>query len=351
MLENLDKVEWSILTHAYGTAEDVPKQISDLAALDDKTRKAGYSALYCTICHQGSRYQASALTVSFLFELLNDQNVPDRAQVIYLLVHLAVGCPDYYVPSGFDPDREFPNVSNLRSIEREANAAYKKLCAASEDARIELTADESDLANRVYELWACDAYKAVERKASMFHRLTDDSQSEVRIAALYAISFFPMCAEESTRVSLRVIHSPDTSPLIRGHALLTLGITDTYLKTQRNMPLFESYLQGTDALVRMCASLAMLTRSIQSGSLSFRRESIGNNNGRDSESWNLPEKEPAPLVVRQTAGLFCGSITHAKAKERHTHCSNALGRNKSNSTKSFFAVSQRVAELYLSCPA
>ena len=39
MLEELDRIDWKKLQHAYGSAKDVPDQIRALASNDDEIRK------------------------------------------------------------------------------------------------------------------------------------------------------------------------------------------------------------------------------------------------------------------------------------------------------------------------
>ncbi|MHC5903018.1 hypothetical protein ACVNF4_03755 [Streptomyces sp. S6] len=62
---DLDTVQWHTLTHAYGTAEDVPGLIRALYEGDEPADEAIYE-LYGNIHHQGSVYEASAPAVPFL---------------------------------------------------------------------------------------------------------------------------------------------------------------------------------------------------------------------------------------------------------------------------------------------
>lgn len=57
MLENLDKVNWANLTHAYGEASDVPALLLELASPDAATRKEAHYYLYGNIIHQGMVYE------------------------------------------------------------------------------------------------------------------------------------------------------------------------------------------------------------------------------------------------------------------------------------------------------
>ena len=107
MLEGLDKIDWSRLNHAYGAASDVPGQIRDLVSPNAKKRDHALWSLYGNIFHQGTRYQATAYAVPFLFEIAENQKSPDRHQIIELLVSLALGYAEEYLPYGIDPDQVF----------------------------------------------------------------------------------------------------------------------------------------------------------------------------------------------------------------------------------------------------
>jgi hypothetical protein len=70
MLEGLERIDWERLTHAYGSAGEVPGWIRELTSDDAAVRKRAFDVLEGSICHQGSRYRAIAPAVTFLFELL-----------------------------------------------------------------------------------------------------------------------------------------------------------------------------------------------------------------------------------------------------------------------------------------
>src|SRR5713226_2305511 len=100
MLEQLDSIAWSELTHAYGSASDVPNQIRALASKHQKTREQALWELYGNIFHQGTRYQATPHAIPFLYELLGFEDIPDRHEIVYLLVSLALGYEESYLPDG-----------------------------------------------------------------------------------------------------------------------------------------------------------------------------------------------------------------------------------------------------------
>jgi hypothetical protein len=90
MLENLDKISWKKLKHAYGEAADVPGLIRKLASKDIKDREDALWYLYGNIWHQGTVYEATSYAVPFLIELLENP-VPDRDKILLYLAELACG--------------------------------------------------------------------------------------------------------------------------------------------------------------------------------------------------------------------------------------------------------------------
>lgn len=59
-LTRLDDVPWSALTHAYGSAEDVPDLLRALGAPDADTRECAWHDLHGSIWRQGSIYEATS---------------------------------------------------------------------------------------------------------------------------------------------------------------------------------------------------------------------------------------------------------------------------------------------------
>lgn len=91
MLLDLDSVPWNALTHAYGSANDVPELLRDLGSADEKHCNAAIYELYGNIWHQGTVYEASSYAVPFLIQILGDENNPCRDQILMLLSDLANG--------------------------------------------------------------------------------------------------------------------------------------------------------------------------------------------------------------------------------------------------------------------
>src|SRR4051794_15912341 len=106
MLDALDDIDWDSLEHAYGPATDVPGHLRGLLAGAADERRRALSGLYAGLCHQGTRYEASAVAVPFLLDLLADEATPDRAAIAGLVAGIAVGQHEVWLPGGF-PIGEF----------------------------------------------------------------------------------------------------------------------------------------------------------------------------------------------------------------------------------------------------
>src|SRR5581483_10234818 len=95
-MNDLDKIPWKNLTHAYGSAQDVPDLLRALrsAPPDLKDEESPLGQLFGNICHQGTVYDATAYAVPFLLELAADKRTPDRVGVLSLLGAIAEASSD-----------------------------------------------------------------------------------------------------------------------------------------------------------------------------------------------------------------------------------------------------------------
>ncbi len=91
MLERLDEVPWPTLTHAYGSAADVPDLLRALASGDPDEREAALSELHGSVWHQGTVYPATPHVVPFLLELLAEPELEGKAGLLHYLGQLARG--------------------------------------------------------------------------------------------------------------------------------------------------------------------------------------------------------------------------------------------------------------------
>ncbi len=89
MLEEIQDIDWSRLSHAYGPAMDVPALLRALATPNEDEREAALDQLYSTIWHQGSVYDATAAAVPFLIEIAEGSLPPWRERLVDFLGEIA----------------------------------------------------------------------------------------------------------------------------------------------------------------------------------------------------------------------------------------------------------------------
>jgi HEAT repeat protein len=176
VLDTLDDVPWAELTHAYGSAADVPDTIRGLTSPDGEVRKSSRLRLWSSIFHQGTRWEASSYAVPFLVELAADASVADRQEILDLLVHLAVGYQDPWLRHGFQ----------------------------REEVRCEQEALDSE--GNEWKVDVVNVYDAVVAHAATLVALAEnDPDAGVRRAAVYAVAFLPDASELSLPALARVI--------------------------------------------------------------------------------------------------------------------------------------------------
>jgi hypothetical protein len=72
---DIDAIDWSKLSHAYGNATDVPLLLQQARSSNPAEREAAFQELHPRIAHQGSVYEATAFALPFLIEMLRS---PER---------------------------------------------------------------------------------------------------------------------------------------------------------------------------------------------------------------------------------------------------------------------------------
>ncbi|MEO1166218.1 MAG: hypothetical protein AAFV98_20735 [Chloroflexota bacterium] len=98
MLETLDTVDWANLTHAYSRtysgASNIPPLIRGLTSSDEENRKRAYEKLFDCIFHQSTIYEATAYVVPFLIELLQNDSVEAKDDMLHMLNTVQRGMND-----------------------------------------------------------------------------------------------------------------------------------------------------------------------------------------------------------------------------------------------------------------
>ncbi|MER7760615.1 hypothetical protein [Streptomyces sp. NPDC097619] len=84
ILKGMGRVRWRELTHAYGTAEEVPGRLSRVAWGDEPTSADALADLGLWL-GELAVFDATAATVPFLWDLAVTRSVPTRPDVLALL--------------------------------------------------------------------------------------------------------------------------------------------------------------------------------------------------------------------------------------------------------------------------
>ncbi len=220
MLERLNEVDWTRLTHAFGEASDVPGYIRALSSNDREERDEAIGSLFGTIWHQGTVYGATAVAVPFLVELLEVRHVAGKDEILHLLAGIAEGHSYIDVHGaafqrmGMEPGSEQERADFEARLQRELG-------------------------------WVRAASEAVEAGVPTYRKLRFDDDPAVRIFAAYTLAhclgrseeIIPeliawIRAEEQARVRAALIlalASLETAKVGRGagHALIDVQIGPT----------------------------------------------------------------------------------------------------------------------------
>jgi hypothetical protein len=240
MLEGLNKVDWTKLTHAYGEASDVPELIRSLASKDKEERKNALWELYGNIFHQGTRYEATPHAIPFIFELIRDPQVLDKANLIKFTVDLALGYPEAFLPKG-------PNVEDW---------AF--------DAKQLKEEEEAEGLDDIDEDWLkhidafIDSYKSVLKEVPTYYKFLESKDSELKIMAIFAIAWFREVASESA-TKVRPLITKEKDELILANLIISLSMLDSYIEDKKDEQLFRNLLSSHNSiLVKMAAAIALV---------------------------------------------------------------------------------------------
>lgn len=242
MLEQLESIPWSTLLHAYGPATDVPQQIQALASANPETRERALWELYGNIFHQGTRYQATPYAVPFLYELLRTASVPDKHDLIYLLVSLALGYEEIYLPDGLDTvafrSRLAQAEQQLSSAER---AEYEKYGSSP---RIEI-----------------DCYDAVRQEVPTLLGLLNNDDPHIRTAAVYALAWFPEEVATSLPRIFQLLNK-ETEPVTIATVILTIGLLARETSADEILGKLSPFLFHDALLIRVAAAIGVARKPL-----------------------------------------------------------------------------------------
>jgi hypothetical protein len=249
MLDDLDDIDWSSLEHAYGPATDVPEHLRGLLAGSAQERGRALSGLYGGICHQGTRYEASAPAVPFLLELLEDPATPDRAAIAGLVAAVAVGQHETWLPGGFP-------VADLRAAAAGGAELLRAAPPPAEDdededfdgeTRLDYWEGLDDAQQGALAAYVdVAAYDAVGAGQPVLRGLLADGDAAVRAGAAFTLGWFG--EDPAANVAALTGAVGDLSRSVAATALVALGLLGT------TMP---AALQDPKAEIRWGAAIAL----------------------------------------------------------------------------------------------
>lgn len=311
----LDRVQWHALSHAYGSAEDVPELIRALYQEDEETADEALYELYGNIHHQGSVYPASAPAVPFLAHAV--RHAPGRRdELLMLLAALADHDPED-VDSPHWPD------SSVAAVCTELCRVLPELLPCLEDAE------------RVVRRAALRAVAAVAELLPAELRVF----VAARVDALYATDPVPAVRADALVVLTRFGH--EVMPL--DSALPEVRLTAALLAAERSAPPYPPELVEiiaedgadpdpgdddfpwsgtttqdthlTELLTRdPDAALAVAARWIAAGDLASRGSWLAR---EIVETWR--DREPEVL------NLLLAALSHQKDPSALAHCLRTIG--------------------------
>lgn len=240
--------DWAGLYHAYGRAVDVPGQLAALSGSDPAARRAAVSALSGRVCHQGTRWPASAHVVAPLVALVDAPSTPDRDTVLRVLHAVAIGnlCDDE-LP--FNRTRAFAEADRVGPADEDE---VLRVLFEEEDPDIDAVADVADA---VALHWAAEAYRAAERHtASFLTWLRDPDPAVATLAAALLVWFAPVPG-----LSRALAAVPCDAADARASANLALAYLPGHPGTDE-LGALATCLAAPDEVVRVTAAIALARR-------------------------------------------------------------------------------------------
>jgi len=227
VLEGMDEIDWRNLRDAYGSARDVPRYIREVAASDAEDWNEAIENLFTHICHQGTVYEATALAVPYLIELLTHPEIKPRHWVLYLLGDIARDYSYAYEP-GAESDTSAERVEQR----------YPHWLAWGQ---------RRD--------WVTKARAAVVAGFDQYMSLLADHDWLVRIAAPYPLVICDQHSSEIVEALRRVVRS-DPDARVRASALLGWGMLCNGDRSYFQQ--CEHLLENAESeFVRLAAAMAM----------------------------------------------------------------------------------------------
>ncbi|MDR2870707.1 MAG: HEAT repeat domain-containing protein [Deferribacteraceae bacterium] len=251
MFEGLDKINWKKLHHAYGSAEDVPDLLHALASQDSKARKKAYYELWGNIYHQGSVWQASPYTISFLYELIAAEDTPDKEDVINYILYLATGEPDYYLPFGMGSWESFDEDYKNWQAKRESWLAFGQAVSTKDEDKRSYNSDEHDNAR-------LDCYFEAAQGVPILIKASYSADEDMRVYAVWALAYFPRLLNKEAITRICELAKAGKTPREQAGALFALSMISYQMQNVDYLPIFEELFKADDIFVKTAAAVGII---------------------------------------------------------------------------------------------
>ncbi len=153
---NIDDVPWEELTHAYGSAEDIPKLIKNLSTSDLELFDETLDELFGNIWHQGTVYEATTYALPFLIDILRKGKTIDNSYIATLIASIASGQGYYQAHSKVEIINQPENLEKLLEKERQIVKDIREISIDAIDLLIPYIKHESTEVRRaIAEAFGC----------------------------------------------------------------------------------------------------------------------------------------------------------------------------------------------------
>jgi len=225
-LAGLDDVPWAELKHNFGPVDAVP---SELRAL-----QAGQStSLWSSSVYQTAHDEAA---VPFLVRLALDARVPDRHEIVRILINIAIRSDRRFLPNGYN--------------------APDPLTPAQAEAMRQWVAESEDEAEREWRAaWGTrevQCYDAVRTSLPQLTGLLKADSSMLRAEVANLLAWFPDFADVSVPL-LTAYVADETAPAAAATGLVALGLLDA----PDVVPLLRKQLDSHSGDLRWASAFAL----------------------------------------------------------------------------------------------
>jgi HEAT repeat protein len=197
MWDNLHRVDWARLTHAYGRARDVPAILRNMISADSKAQSAGWKGFWGSLNHQGDFYDSTVAVIPFLIEAVANADVSCRAAILDSLRKRWLDAPHY----GGDPLVEEPpgGIDQPTPMLTDSQANEPPVDEPGEEEEFDVEA------YRRMDLCAWQTGRAIQAGRPTFERLLKDPDREVAAAAAELLQLWPETRRRARRTLIKTI--------------------------------------------------------------------------------------------------------------------------------------------------